>query len=297
MAKSERANALSEPAAGPQMVSETQLEMLRSACMCRPAHFRLRQWATQPDRAPAREDIAERHEQLSNRLNELLTCLHAQGKHRVLVITQGADTSGKDGTARALMAGLHPMAVRMVSFSVPTEAENARDFLWRVHQQVPRNGECVIFNRSHYEALFEPMVHQNPGQPWVQQSIEQVTGFEQLLTQTGTVVIKLFLHVSAAVQRQRLIERWENPVKRWKLTAADLKAAELFGLYMQSHERIMAATHTDSAPWWIIPADHKGFRNLLALEIVVGVLERLSLEWPDVDPAVKASGFWKTPRA
>ena len=280
-------------AMGPSCVSDTQLDIIRSACLCRPEHFRLRQWATHPDPVPSKDALNERMDLLLARLNEQLTCLHAQGRHRVLLVLQGADTAGKDGVARALMTGLHPLAVRMASFSVPTEAENARDFLWRVHQQVPKDGECVIFNRSHYDALFVPMVFGKPEKQWVDESVQHCIHFEQLLTSTGTTVIKLFLHVSAAVQHQRLISRWEDPTKRWKLTASDLKAADYFGLYAQVHEQVIAATHTNTSPWWIIPADHKGFRNQLAAEVVVGILERLQLTWPEPDPAVKASGFWK----
>ncbi len=278
---------------GPQFISDTYLDTLQSACLCRQGHFRLRQWPTQPEQQPSKEDLSERIQTLAVRLDTLLTCLHAQGKHRVLILLQGPDTAGKDGCAKALMSGLHPMAVRMASFKAPTAEENARDFLWRVHQQVPRDGECVIFNRSHYDALFVPMVNSKPETEWIAHSIEQVKAFEKMLTETGTVIIKLFLHLSEREQHLRLVERWNNPMKRWKLTPADLQAAEKFSLYTQVHEHVVEATHSNHAPWWIVPADHKGFRNQLVLEIVVGVLERLQLSWPKADPEVKASGFWK----
>jgi PPK2 family polyphosphate:nucleotide phosphotransferase len=278
---------------GPSSVSDTYLDTLRSACLCRPTGFRLRQWPTHSDQQPSKEDLQERMQQLSERMDVLFTALHAQGKHRVLVILQGTDTSGKDGTARAILTGLHPMAVRMASFKVPSADENAHDFLWRIHQQVPRDGECVIFNRSHYDALIVPMVYAKPGSTWLEERAKNVLDFERLLAETGTTIVKFFLHISSQEQHLRMVDRWNDPSKRWKLTTSDLQAAEHFSLYTQVHEKVISSTHADCAPWWIVPADHKGFRNMLVAEILVGVLERMNLKWPAVDPEVKASGFWK----
>lgn len=275
------------------LVPESQWEILGQACMVNGKAVRLRQWPTRYGDMPSKEDMSERISQLSNRLDSLLTCLYAQGKHKLLVILQGMDTAGKDGAARGLMRSVHPMALRMVSFKVPSEAELAHDFLWRVHPHVPAAGQSIIFNRSHYDGLIMPMIQGGLSQHDLELRIAQVNDFERLLSETGTTVLKIFLNISREEQRVRMVERWESPEKRWKLTEADLHGGENFSLYANAYEQVLEKTCTQHAPWWIIPADHKGFRNMLTAEILVGTLERMGLAWPEPDPAVVKSEFWK----
>lgn len=275
------------------LVPESQWEILGQACMVNGKAVRLRQWPTRYGDMPSKEDMHERVDQLSERLNSLLTCLYAQGEHKLLVILQGMDTSGKDGAARAIMRAVHPMALRMESFKEPTEQEAARDFLWRVHSKVPATGQSVIFNRSHYDGVIVPLVQGDLTPADLEEKIRQVNDFEKMLNETGTTVLKIFLNISREEQHQRMVERWESPEKRWKLTEKDLHCGENFSLYANAYEQVLEKTCTKDAPWWIIPADHKGFRNMLTAEILVGTLERMGLAWPEPDPAVLKSEFWK----
>lgn len=277
------------------LVPESQWEILGQACMVNGKAVRLRQWPTRYGDMPSKEDMHERVDQLSERLNELLTCLYAQGQHKLLVILQGMDTAGKDGAARAIMRSVHPMALRMVSFKEPSELEAAHDFLWRVHPWVPGAGQSVIFNRSHYDGIIMPIIQDNVSANWVEERIRQTNDFERLLVETGTTVLKIFLNISREEQHQRMVERWESPDKRWKLTEKDLHCGENYSLYANAYEQVLEKTCTKQAPWWIIPADHKGFRNMLVAEILVGTLERMGLAWPDPDPVVAKSEFWKKP--
>ena len=275
------------------LVPESQWEILGQACMVNGKPVRLRQWPTRYGDMPSKEDMSERIAQLSGRLDSLLTCLYAQGERKLLVILQGLDTAGKDGAARGIMRAVHPMALRMVSFKVPSAAENAHDFLWRVHPHVPGAGQSVIFNRSHYDAVIMPTIQGELTPALLEQRCRQINDFEQLLVETDTTVLKIFLNISREEQHARMIERWESPEKRWKLTAADLQCNENYSLYANAYEQVLERTCTQHAPWWIIPADHKGFRNMLTAEIMVGTLERMGLAWPEPDPIVAKSEFWK----
>lgn len=275
------------------LVPESQWEILGQACMVNGKAVRLRQWPTRYGDMPSKEDMHDRVGQLSERLDELLTCLYAQREHKLLVILQGMDTAGKDGAARAIMRSVHPMALRMVSFKEPSEDEASHDFLWRVHPHVPGKGQSVIFNRSHYDGIIMPMLQDHVSTHWVEDHIRQTNDFERLLVDTGTTVLKIFLNISREEQHQRMVDRWESPSKRWKLSEQDLHCGENFSLFANAYEQVLEKTCTTHAPWWIIPADHKGFRNMLVAEILVGTLERMGLAWPDADPAVVKSEFWK----
>jgi polyphosphate kinase 2 (PPK2 family) len=158
---------------------------------------------------------------------------------------------------------------------------------------VPGAGESVIFNRSHYDAVVMPMVHNGVSETWINERIAHINEFERMLAETGTTVLKIFLNVSREEQQQRMVERWDSPEKRWKLTADDLHCGEYYSLYTNAYEQVLQKTCTKHAPWWIVPADHKGLRNMITAEILVGVLERLGLAWPEPDAAVLKSEFWK----
>ncbi|MDX1668094.1 MAG: polyphosphate kinase 2 family protein, partial [Limnobacter sp.] len=150
---------------------------------------------------------------------------------------------------------------------------------------------------SHYDALIMPIIQENMGEAWLEKRVRQVNEFEALLTDSGATVLKIFLNISREEQESRLIERWESPYKRWKLNADDLKATEDYSLYANAYEKVLEKTCTSHAPWWIIPGDHKGFRNMITAEILVGTLERMGLAWPSADPEVVKSEFWKKSKA
>ncbi len=285
---------LEPPSTAPLMVSEAQWETLKQGCMVTPAYFRLRKWATAPDTFSSQEEMLDKLQQLSERLDQLLTCLYAQGKHRLLIVLEGMDAAGKDGVARKLISGQHPMAIQMVSFKAPTAQEKARDFLWRVHAHVPKNGQCVTFDRGHYDALLRPIIDGCVKPDCIEASARQIVDFERMLFENGTHILKIYLHMSQQTQQERFRARWLDPIKRWKLTEADLESAYRYDLYLHAHEMAINQTHTDYAPWWVLPADIKGFRNLIAAELVVGVLERMGLQWPSPNSKVASSGFWKT---
>ncbi len=275
------------------VISESQWEILGQACMVSTRSVRLRQWPTRYGDMPSQEDMHDKIDLLAQRLDHLLTCLYAQGKQKLLVIFQGLDTSGKDGVSRSIMRGVHPMSLRMVSFKEPSPNELAHDFLWRVHPYVPGDGESVIFNRSYYDALINPITHNTIGEEWFEKQVAHINAFESLLIDSGTTILKIFLNISREEQARRMVERWESPYKRWKLTREDVHVTECYSLYSNAYERIIEHTFSMHAPWWIVPADHKGFRNMLTAEILVGTLERMGLSWPETDPEVLKSEFWK----
>jgi PPK2 family polyphosphate:nucleotide phosphotransferase len=225
-------------------------------------------------------------ERLTARLEELQELLHAEGQRRVLVVLQGLDTSGKDGVIRHVFEGVNPAGVRVASFKAPTAAELARDFLWRVHAEVPRSGEIAIFNRSHYEDVLVVRVKKlAPVAVW-RRRYRQIVDFERLLAETGTTILKFFLHISREEQRERLQARIDDPTKRWKFRAADLEDRRLWPEYQTAYEAMVRRTSTRWAPWHVVPADKKWFRNLVVASALVDALEGLKLSYPRGEPGL-----------
>lgn len=217
---------------------------------------------------------------LTARLEEMQELLYCQGKHRVLVVLQGMDTSGKDGVIRKVFEGVNPQGVRVASFKVPTPIELSHDYLWRVHAQTPGRGEMVIFNRSHYEDVLVVRVHNIvPEQVW-KKRFDQINEFERLLVEEGTTVLKFFLHISRDEQKQRLLERIETPEKNWKFNPGDLGERKLWSQYAEAYEDVLNKTSTDWAPWYIVPADKKWFRNLLISSVLVDTLKGFDMKYP-----------------
>jgi PPK2 family polyphosphate:nucleotide phosphotransferase len=217
------------------------------------------------------------------RLAELQERLWAEHTRRILIVLQGMDASGKDGTIKHVMTGLHPLGTRVVGFGVPSEVELAHDYLWRVHQVVPGNGEVVIFNRSHYEYVLVVRVHSLvPEERWSRR-FDQINDFERTLAAEGTTILKFFLNISRDEQLERFKERYEDPTKRWKFKVGDLKEREQWPAYMAAYEDALARCSTDAAPWYVIPSDRKWFRNLAIAEIVADELERLDPQFPARD--------------
>jgi len=219
--------------------------------------------------------------ELGQQIGRCQEMLYAQRKHKLLIILQGMDTSGKDGTVRSLFSHVNPMGLRAVQFKAPSAHEAAHDFLWRVHQQVPAWGEIAIFNRSHYEDVLVPVVQEQIDDKECQRRYAHIAAFEHMLADSGTVIVKLFLHVSKDEQRKRLQARLDDPEKQWKFDQSDLVQRERWDLYHQAYARAIEVTDTDHAPWYIIPADSKTHRNLLVSTLLLEIMNDLGLAFPE----------------
>lgn len=215
------------------------------------------------------------------RLADVQERMWAERRHRVLIVLQGMDASGKDGTIKHVMSGFHPLGCRVNGFGVPSEIELGHDYLWRVHQVVPGNGEVAIFNRSHYEDVLVVRVHSLvPKERWSKR-YDQINAFEQTLANEGTTILKFFLHISQDEQRARLQSRIDTPDKRWKFKAGDLVERKLWDQYMAAYEEALERCSTKVAPWYVIPADRKWFRDIAVAEILADTMDDLDLRYPD----------------
>lgn len=212
--------------------------------------------------------------------------LYAQRKHKVLLVLQGMDTAGKDGTITSLFQTINPMGLRAVGFKAPSPAELAHDFLWRIHPHVPAWGEIVIFNRSHYEDVLITSVQGMIDDKEVKRRLQHILDFERMLGETGTVIVKVFLHISKDEQRERLQARIDDPLKQWKFDPNDLVQRKKWDEYQQAYQRAILATDTDQAPWYVIPANSKTHRNLLISTLLLEILQDLDLSYPDPQPDV-----------
>ena len=224
---------------------------------------------------------------LAIELDSLQNLLHAEGRRKLLLVLQGLDTSGKDGTIRWVFSRTSPLGVKVTAFKAPTEDERAHDFLWRCHAAAPRNGEITVWNRSHYEDVLVPVVEGTIGKDETRQRFAQINDFERLLTQTGTVIVKCMLHISKDEQRARLQARIDEPGKQWKFALGDLEVRKKWDAYQEAYEKALVATSSDDAPWHVIPADSKRHRNLMIAQLLVKTLKGMKLRVPDADPALK----------
>jgi PPK2 family polyphosphate:nucleotide phosphotransferase len=214
------------------------------------------------------------------RLTDLQDRLWAEQKHPVLIVLQGIDAAGKDGSVKHVMSAFNPMGCIVTSFKVPTPTELAHDYLWRVHQRVPGKGEIGIFNRSHYEDVLVVRVHDIvPKKVWSRR-FDQINAFEELLTSSGTTIIKFFLWIDRDEQKARFQERLDNPDKRWKFRIGDLAERKLWDDYVTADEEVLRRTSTEAAPWYVIPANRNWFRNLAIANIVADTLDELNPRYP-----------------
>ncbi len=233
-----------------------------------------------------KEQAGAKLAELTERLTALQSLLWAQSAERVLVVLQAMDAGGKDGTIRRVFEGVNPSGVRVASFKKPTEPELAHDYLWRIHQQAPANGELVIFNRSHYEdVLVVRVMDLVPEDRW-KRRYRHIVEFERMLADEGTTIVKLFLHISKDEQRKRLQARLSEKEKNWKFDEADLVPRARWDDYQKAFEEAIAETSTERAPWYIVPADHKWYRNLAVSEILVKTLEGLKMSYPPAPPNI-----------
>ncbi|HEV8620325.1 MAG TPA: polyphosphate kinase 2 family protein [Nitrospiraceae bacterium] len=224
--------------------------------------------------------------QLIGRLGELQERLYANGNRAVLIVLQGMDTSGKDGTIKHVMSGVNPQGCRVATFKAPSNSELAHDFLWRVHHEVPANGQIGIFNRSHYEDVLITRVHKMISAKVEAQRLNQIKEFEELLAENGTTILKFFLHISKNEQKERLEARIRDPEKRWKFSEGDLEERKLWADYIKVFEEVLSTTSTKHAPWYIVPANRKWYRNLVVADRVVDALEDMKLKTPPAPAGV-----------
>ena len=225
-------------------------------------------------------------EALAIELDTLQDLFYADRRHKLLVVLQGTDTSGKDGSIRGVFGRTTALGVHAIGWKAPTAPELARDYLWRIHQQVPAAGEVVIFNRSHYEDVLVPVVNGWIKPAEVKQRFAHINAFEQMLTETGTVVMKFMLHISFEEQGERLQERIDDPTKRWKFSMGDLEVRKQWGSYQKAYAALLGATSTPWAPWTVVPADSKTHRNLMIATLVRDKLKSLGLRYPPDDAAL-----------
>ena len=226
-------------------------------------------------------------ETLATELDELQNLFYADRRFKMLVVLQGTDTSGKDGTLRGVFGRMSALGVHTVAWKAPNEAERSRDYLWRIHQHVPANGEVTVFNRSHYEDVLVPVVNRWITPEQTRQRYAHINDFERMLTETGTVVVKFMLHISKDEQRERLQERLDDPTKRWKFSTGDLEVRKQWKAYQKAYADAISATGTPWAPWIVVPADSKTHRNLMIATVMRQVFQSLELRYPPDDPGIE----------
>ena len=219
--------------------------------------------------------------QLNEELERLQELLYAEAKHKILIVLQAMDTGGKDGTIRHVFEGVNPQGVKVASFKVPTEKELAHDYLWRIHKHTPGKGEIVIFNRSHYEDVLVVRVHNIVPQEVWSRRYDHILAFEKMLAEEGTTILKFYLHIDLAEQKERLQARLDQPEKNWKFSRGDLEERKLWDQYAEAFEDAFENTSTETAPWFVIPANRKWYRNLVISSIIIKKLKSLNMAYPE----------------
>lgn len=226
------------------------------------------------------------------RLDELQYLMYAEHRRALLVVLQGIDASGKDGTIRHVMGGLNPQGCRVSAFKVPVGEEVEHDFLWRVHRAVPARGDIAIFNRSHYEEVLVARVRKLVSKDVWSKRYDQINAFERMLVENGTIVVKFFLHISKAEQKRRFEERLDDPTKQWKLSPGDFEDRKYWDDYVEAYEDALSRCSTEGAPWYAVPADRKWVRNFAVSRILVETLEACDMKFPK--PTVDVSRLRST---
>ncbi len=243
--------------------------------------IRLKHFDPAYDAGLDKEETKHRTEKLRQRIGDLQPKLYANASHALLLLFQGMDASGKDGSVRGVLQHVNPAGVEVANFKVPSAEESAHDFIWRVHKVVPRFGNIGVFNRSHYEAvLAERVLELVPKQTW-RARYEQIVNFERMLVQNRVIVLKFHLHISREEQAERIRERLANPEKNWKFSHADLKTRQHWDDYEGAYEDMLNETSHALAPWYIVPGDRNWYRDYVIADAVVQALEKLRMKWPE----------------
>lgn len=231
------------------------------------------------DKRAAKDELDE----IEDALDELQERLYAESSRAILFVLQAMDTGGKDGTIRKVFGRLNPAGCRVASFKAPSSLELSHDFLWRVHEQMPRRGEITIFNRSQYEDVLVVRVHNLVPQEVWERRYDQINAFEKILTDEGTTIVKFFLHISKDEQKKRLEARAADPTKQWKFNPNDLKERLLWDDYQRAYEDALSKTSTEDAPWYVIPANRKWYRDIVVARVVLDTMKRLAPQYPRAD--------------
>ena len=226
--------------------------------------------------AAAKEDT----EHYLKKLTRQQALLYAENKHSVLVVLQAMDAGGKDGTIKHVFSPVNPQGVRVARYNQPTAVESAHDFLWRVHPHAPGTGEIAIFNRSHYEGVLVERVHKLVNKATWTERYRNIRDFEALLAEKKTTILKFFLHISKDEQLARFAQRLDDPTRNWKISEADYTERDFWDAYVEAYEDAIAATSTRDAPWYVIPSNHKWFRNLAVSQIMADTMADLELAFP-----------------
>lgn len=230
-----------------------------------------------------KKSVAEEFIKLKEELKEEQEKLYASKTHSVLILFQGMDCSGKDGVVKKVLSGLNPQGFRAESFKRPTAEEAAHDFLWRAHKVTPPKGYITSFNRSYYEDVLITRVHGLVNDKEAEHRLTHIRNFEELLADSGTVIIKIFLHISKDFQLKKIQERMENPEKLWKFDPSDLQERRYWDQYVKAYEDVFENTGTKESPWYIVPANRRWFRDYLVLKIIVTAFRELKLSYPKAD--------------
>jgi PPK2 family polyphosphate:nucleotide phosphotransferase len=240
-----------------------------------------------PSSVPDDETLSAEAQKQTGRIETLQRKLYADRRYSLLIVLQGRDASGKDGTIRRVFSAVNPQGCAVTSFGVPTDLESRHDFLWRVHQQVPARGMIGIFNRSHYEDVLVARVHKLvPREVWSHR-YKQINHFEHMLSREGVVLLKFYLHVSRKEQKRRLKDRLTDPTKNWKFREGDLDDRALWPAYTSAYREMLRRCSTKAAPWFVVPADDKNLRNVMVARVIADKLESLALEYPRAPRAIR----------
>ncbi len=224
---------------------------------------------------------------LQARFSELQEKLYASKKYALLIVLQGMDCSGKDGAVKSILAEINPSGFNVTAFKQPSTEELSHDYLWRIHQKTPNMGEIVVFNRSYYEDVLVTRVHGQVDDKLARARFEEIRSFEKYLRSNGTIVFKFFLHISKDFQKTQLLERLEEKDKNWKFSESDLKEREFWDEYQACYSDVLSHCSTKHAPWYVVPSNHRWFRDYLTLKVIVDTLEKLDLEYPTIQGNVQ----------
>lgn len=241
----------------------------------------LSDYATDEKGGLSKETAHEALEPLQAEIRDLQYLMYAAGQHSLLIVLQGMDTSGKDGTVSSVLASVNPLGCRVWPFKTPTPLELSHDFLWRVHDKVPEKGMMTVFNRSHYEDVLIVRVKDLAPKSIWSKRYNQINEFEELLAESGTIMLKFFLHISKGEQKKRLLKREEEPEKAWKLSAGDWVERQYWNDYQKAYEVALSKCSTENAPWIIVPADHKWYRDIAVAQRIVDTLNPYKKGWLD----------------
>ncbi|RJF72329.1 polyphosphate kinase 2 family protein [Deinococcus cavernae] len=243
---------------------------------------RLSDWNTDDNGGLTKEEAPALDAKLSEELFEWQERLFAEGKQALLIILQARDAAGKDGVVKKVIGDFNPNGIHIANFKVPSEEERAHDFLWRIHAQVPKKGMVGVFNRSHYEDVLVTRVYDMIDDKTAHSHLEHIVNFEKLLTDTGTRILKFYLHISPDEQKERLQARLDEPGKNWKFNPGDLKDREHWDSFTDAYQDALS-TSTDDAPWYVIPADRKWFRDLVISQVILDTLKDMNPQYPEID--------------